>query len=265
MYLCILLYRSFILLSYQLQCIHAQDEMSVTGMVHVEPLLDFSLCLIHQFPITILLLVVDFPSRYKVTFTMPTSPRTNSPIVPTFPCRLSEPITPLACIVEIPKHPHLNSPRITSPRPSKPDEHYTFLDSSSNTATSSSTSSLKASPPLPHEKFPSCLSLANLGYEDDDNDWTTGWEILEPDDAEDRNVRMRQLHPSSLLKIHKGDFSYIPSVAKVESHWSDDVSGDSIKLTRRRLARRKQNLGGRKKVKLWLRFLLRKVKFGGRQ
>jgi hypothetical protein len=118
---------------------------------------------------------------------------------------------------------------------------------------------------LPHEKFPSCLSLANLGYEDDDNDWTTGWEILEPDDAEDRNVRMRQLLPPSLLKIHKGDFSYIPSVAKVESHWSDDVSGDSIKLTRRRLARRKQNLGGRKKVKLWLRFLLRKVKFGGRQ
>jgi hypothetical protein len=195
---------------------------------------------------------------------MPAFSLTNSLIVPTFPRRLSEPITPLACIVEIPKHPHLNSPHITSPRPSKPEDHYTFLDSSSNTATSSSTSSPKASPPLPHEKFPSCLSPANLGYEDDDNDWTTGWDISEPDDAEDQNVRMQQLEPSSLPNIHEGDFSYIPSAAKVESHWSNDDSGDSIRLTRRRLARRKQDLGGGKKVKLWLRFLFKKVRFGGR-
>jgi hypothetical protein len=199
---------------------------------------------------------------------MPAAPRTDSPIVPTFPRRLSEPVTLLACVVEVPKHATSNfdNPSVTFPRRPKPEDHYTFLDSSSNTAISSSTSSQKASPPLPHEKFPSCLSLANLGYEDDDedDDWAAGWNIPESCDADQIDVKTRQLEPPSLPRIQEGDFNYIPSTAKVESHWSDDDSGDSIRLTRRLMARRKRTVGGRMKFKSWMKLLLNKVIFGGR-
>lgn len=194
---------------------------------------------------------------------MPASPRTDSPIVPILPGRLSETASPLACIVEIPKHQMSNlRSSFTSPSTSKLEDQYTFLDSSSNTTTSSSTSSPKFSPSLPLEKFPSCLSLANLGYENDANDWTAGWNISKPRDATDITAKMRQVKPLTLPKIHQGDFNYIPSAAKVQSHWSDDESEDSIRLAKKRLARWKQHDSGGTRLKVWLRFLLKKVRFG---
>lgn len=105
---------------------------------------------------------------------MSASPRTDSPIIPVFPRRLSEPVTPMASIAEEEPQTFLYSPTIASPELTESGHPYTFLDSSSGeTSPSRSTSSPEtAEPLLPLERFPSFLSLENLGYEDefDEND-----------------------------------------------------------------------------------------------
>jgi hypothetical protein len=174
---------------------------------------------------------------------MSRSPRADSPILPSFPRKLSEPKFTLACVAEQPQQPHdlLPSPSVSS--------HASL------------------SPPLPHEKFPSCLSISNLGQENEDEDedaenWNEGWDICSVDEMGEVSL----LQDYTLPIISEGAFMYHPGLARVPvvNHESenDEAKEKSVKLARRKLVRRE-----RKGVRVlrpgkWLKKVARK--FGKR-
>jgi hypothetical protein len=239
----------------------------------------------------------SFPE--STTTTMPTSPatpRSDSPILPSFPRRLSSATTgpTLPRISEQPQlqlqprpqyKPHdqtfLYSPTIASPKlvPDAQCRNYTFSDGSSSTSSSPSSSASTSpsstnAPALPHKMFPSCLSLQNLGYEDEqENDdcvnWNEGWEIATPPAGATEGPVKKNSGPYGRLPtpeiplIREGEFRYYPT-PKLDQV-TDQNNGDdgSLKLARRRLIER-NNDRGRSGFGKWLRDIWAKLRSGRR-
>jgi hypothetical protein len=185
---------------------------------------------------------------------MPPSPRTDSPIIPTFLRRPSAATPALACIAEQPRQqkPVLKCSTIIAAKASPLNPNYTFFDSSS--ATSSSLASSKIVPGL--QQVPSCLSLDNLGYESaDENDWSEGWDIASNGDNKGQKAKL-----PDLSLIREGDFAYYP---KAESRWGEEDSDGSLKLARRRIERRRSEVEKSKGFKGFWKELLKKFGLGG--
>jgi hypothetical protein len=185
---------------------------------------------------------------------MPSSPRTDSPVIPTFPRRPSAATPTLACITEQPRQqkPVLKCTTIIAAKASPPNPNYTFFDSSSTR--SSSLASSKVLPAL--QQVPSCLSLDNLGYESaGENDWTEGWDVASNGDNKGQKAKL-----PDLSVIRDGDFAYYP---KTESRWGEEDSDGSLKLARRRIERRRSEVEKIKGFKGFWKGLLKKFGLGG--
>jgi hypothetical protein len=208
---------------------------------------------------------------------MPSSVRTDSPVIPTFPRRLTAATPALARITEQPRQqkPVLKCLTAIATKMSPLNPNYTFFDSASDT--SSSIASPKAFPPL--AQVPSCLSVEDLGYEDfSDNDWGVDWDVDYSTDKRGHKARLPDLpvirdgdfayypgHRANLPDlpvIRDGDFTYYP---KTESRWSKYGSGESLKLARKRMERRRSELECAKGLKGFLAALLKKIGLGGRR
>jgi hypothetical protein len=208
---------------------------------------------------------------------MPSSPRTDSPVIPTFPRRLSSPTPTLARIAEQPQQqkPVHKCSIATTYKISIPDPNYTFFDNASDT--SSSVASSKAFQPLAN--VPSCLSVEKLGFEDSsDNDWSAGWDINSSTGKKGHKAKLLDLpvirdgdfayypcHRANLPElpvIRDGDFAYYP---RTENRWSGDASDESLKLARRRIERRRSEIESTKGFKGFLATLLKKMRLGGRR
>jgi hypothetical protein len=185
---------------------------------------------------------------------MPSSPRTDSPVIPTFPRRLSAATPTLAYIVEQPRQQKsvLKCTTIIAAKASPSNPNYTFFDSSS--ASSSSPASSKILPGL--QQVPSCLSLDNLGYESDgENDWSEGWDVAPNGGNKGQKAKL-----PDLSVIRDGDFAYYP---KAESRWGEEDSDGSLKLARRRIEMRRSEVEKSKGFKGFWKELLKKFGLGG--
>jgi hypothetical protein len=185
---------------------------------------------------------------------MPSCPRTDSPVIPTFPRRPSAVTPTLACITEQPQQqkPVLKCTTIIAAKVSPPNPNYTFFDSSSDS--SSSLASSKVLPAL--QQIPSCLSLDNLGYESaGENEWSEGWDI-----AFDSNKKGQKAKLPDLPVIRDEDFAYY---LKAESRWSEEDSDGSLKLARRRIERRRSEVERSKGFRGLWKELLKKFGLGG--
>jgi hypothetical protein len=197
------------------------------------------------------------------------SHRTDSPVLLIFPRRLSGPVTPMASIAEQPQT-FLYSATIDSLKLTETGHPYTFLDSSSsgNSSPANSSSSPKtAFPPLSHERFPPCLNLQNLGYEDDfdtnDSDegaeWSEGWNISSSSMTGQASQDTRPLYQPELPEIEEYAFAYYPEPAM--NRWGDD----SVKVARRRLVRKRKGERHGRKFKAWVKKVIGKLRSGRRR
>jgi hypothetical protein len=245
-------------------------EATVCGFILPEPLLKYTFCFLylHFF---IPLLSLQSSQEALVAAIMSASPPRDSPTFPAFPRRFSAASikSPLSRIAESPKKQvtTLNSPNFINNEPVSPYDYFNFLDSSSSTASDSSTSSPKVSSVLPDERFPSCLSLNDLGYEGDD-DWTNGWDIQEARAVEIVNEHARLLEVGELPVIREGEFNYIPAIVRASSLWSDNASDQSLRLAKSRLSKQKQkqkhHVLHSMRLKIWLRAVLKKLGWSGK-
>lgn len=203
---------------------------------------------------------------------MSACPRTDSPIIHVFPRRLSEPVTPMASIVEQEPQIFLYSPTIASPELTESGHPYTFLNSSSSGETSPSRSTLSpetAEPLLPLERFPSFLSLENLGYEDenDENDdagrpeWARGWNIASSGTTAQGSQDMGPVYQPELPKIQEYAFQYKTEDDMRRRNGKDD---GSLKLARRRLMKRKNSGHQRRRFRTWLKKALMVLRSRGK-
>lgn len=135
--------------------------------------------------------------------------------------------------------------------------------------------------PLPHKKFPSCLSVQNLGFQsendvEDDNcdDWTEGWGISTPPPLGTKgplkkrnNGHYSRVPTPEIPFITESHFRYYPKdnamVGRDKRGEVEEKDGDdgSLRLARRRLAKKSREGDGRGLVK-WLRELLAKIRKG---
>jgi hypothetical protein len=193
---------------------------------------------------------------------MPESPHIDSPIITTFlrtPSIAS--ISALSRVVEKPKKQEttLDSSGIMSPTLGHANNHSTFFDSNSNTATSVSISSPRVSPTASLEQFPFYLSLESLGFESDSDDWTEGWDIQDATAIDVTSEQTRLFEVGELPVIDEGEFNYIPNPVKVRSHGSDNASDRSLRLARSRLDRQRRRVRYGMRFKLWFEMLLKKL------
>jgi hypothetical protein len=199
----------------------------------------------------------NIPGTFNITCqNMPSSPRTDSPVISTFPRRLSAATPALARITEQPRQqkPVLKCLTAIASKMSSLNPNYTFFDSASDT--SSSLVSSKAFPPL--AQVPSYLSVHDLGYENvSDNDWSVDWDVYHSTDKKGHKARL-----PDLPVIRDRDFAYHP---KIESRWIEHGSGGSLKLARKRMERRRSEIESTKGFKGFLAALLRKMGLGGRR
>jgi hypothetical protein len=208
---------------------------------------------------------------------MPSSLRTDFPVISVFPRRLSAATPALARISEQPRQQKsvLKCSTATARKMSPLNPNYTFFDTASDT--SSSVVSSKAF--LPLANVPSCLSVENLGFEDaSDNDWSTGWDIDSSSDENGHKADLPNLpvirdgdfahYPGHRANVpdlpvnRNGDFAYYP---KTESRWSGDVSDESLKLARKRMERRRSEIENTKGFKGFLTALLKRLGLVGRR
>jgi hypothetical protein len=187
---------------------------------------------------------------------MPSSPRTDSPVISTFPRRLSVATPAIARITEQPRQqkPVLKCLTATATKTSPLNPNYTFLDSASDTR--SSLASSKAF--LSLAQVPSCLSVKDSGYENvSNNDWSVDWDSDHSTDKRGHKARFLDLPV-----IRDGDFAYYPNM---ESRWSEHGSGESLKLARERMERQRSKIESTTGFKSILAALLRKMGLGGRR
>ncbi|KAF2036222.1 hypothetical protein EK21DRAFT_83926 [Setomelanomma holmii] len=171
---------------------------------------------------------------------MPDSPRLDSPLLPTSTRKLSDPTATLPRIPENNQHQPQYQAFLYSPTllfsSLTPPTKYIFVHSPN--PPSSPDSSPSPCLPLPHQTFPSCLSLPNLGHEDNCDDWSEGWDIESVDEV--GNVKF--VREYELPEIREGEWLYYPRGEKkdekeigkggAKSCWSDD---GSVKMWRRKL------------------------------
>jgi hypothetical protein len=176
------------------------------------------------------------------------SGRNDSPVLPTFDWKYSE--KSLSCITEAPSPNHgaefLHSAGITTSPESysstASDHQYTFLRSLSLTSQSSISSPFAFSPTLPHHKFPSCLSLPNLGSEhkspDENDDYAEKWNIAAPAEGWEEDVVVAELP-----LITEGQYQYYPQTAEVShiDQWKNDGKERGMLLLRRKSGLRKES------------------------
>jgi hypothetical protein len=177
----------------------------------------------------------------------------------------------MASIAEQQPQTFLYSPTLVSPELTESGHPYTFLDSSSSgeTTLSRSTSSPEtAEPLLPLERFPSFLSLENLGYEDehDENDdagsqeWTRGWNIASSGTTAQRSQDVRPLYQPELPKIQEYAFQYKTEEDMRRRNGKDD---GSLKFMRR-LMKKKENSGHQGRFRTWLKKVLKVLRSRGK-
>ncbi|KAH8730407.1 hypothetical protein GQ44DRAFT_700269 [Phaeosphaeriaceae sp. PMI808] len=199
----------------------------------------------------------------------------DSPIAPTFPRRLSEPIAVLAAITERSKHQrkYLYSSLLSSPSSAKTNRYYTFFHSSSRNPSPQSSHFPSADlvfSPRPRE--PSSPSSRSLPIISDKNEfdftedlWNEGWDIVSVN-AMDEEVKLLEAY--NLPTIREDEFMYYPGPirAPVTSHWSDDEDEENLRLVRgRRFLERMEYVSRGSRVRCWFRGLLKKLNVGGRQ
>jgi hypothetical protein len=241
-------------------------EAVLYGFILPEPLLKYTFCFLYLHFI-VPLLSLQSSQEAQVTVIMSASPSRESPTLQAFPRRFSAASNkpPLSRIAESPKKQvtMLNSPNFINNEPVSPYDYFNFPDSSSSTASESSTSSSEISPLLPDERFPSCLSLNDLGYESD-NDWMYGWDIQEARAVDLFNEHARLLEVGELPVIREGEFNYIPAIVRARSFWSDDASDRSLRLAKSRLSKQKHRVRHGLRLRTWLRAVLKKIGWSGK-
>jgi hypothetical protein len=176
------------------------------------------------------------------------SGRNDSAVLPTFDQKYSH--KTLSCITEIPSPKHrarfLHSASITTSPESNSstasDHQYTFLRSPSIASQSSISSPPVSSPTLPYHTFPSCLSLPNLGSEnessDENGDYTEGWNTAAPAEGCEEEVVVAELP-----LITESQYQYYPQTEEVShvGQWKNDVEEREMKLLRRKSGLRKES------------------------
>jgi hypothetical protein len=177
------------------------------------------------------------------------STRLDSTIFPTFLCKMSEPASAPTSITEQPRSnvDSLASPCDYSSIASISDCQYTMYNEytlSSNASPSLTSLSYKEILSLPDNQFSSCCN--NRSRDEDDNNWSMGWDILGIDEA---GQEPKPLHARELPVIQKEESIYYPSLSK--SRWSDEDNG-RLFLVRRRLLRKGQKMGSESVFERWL-------------
>lgn len=129
-------------------------------------------------------------------------------------------------------------------------------------------------PALPREKYPSCLSLENLGYEheqgnDDCDDWHEGWEIAPPPSGLTEGAVRKNSGPygrvltPEIPLIREEEFAYYPT-PKIDHVADQNNRNDgSLKLARRKLIKN-NNDGGESGFWKGLRDIWARLRSGGR-
>ncbi|KAF1917140.1 hypothetical protein BDU57DRAFT_539337 [Ampelomyces quisqualis] len=203
---------------------------------------------------------------------MSASHRTDSLIIPIFPRRLSELVTPMASISEQPKT-LIHARTIASPELTASGHPYTFLDSSSSGGSSPSGSPSASKPAyslFPRQQTPSFPSLHDLGYEyeyeenDDDEgeEWSKGWNISSSGTTGQASRDLRPLYQPELPEIQEDTFAYYPEPGMSSS---SDKGHENLRIARRRLARNRSGKNEKPRLTAWLKKALGKLRSRGRR
>jgi hypothetical protein len=151
------------------------------------------------------------------------SARSDSPILLSFERKISEKI--LQRIAEAPT-PTQDQTLLYSPSiftiSSDRGNLYTFLRSPSIGSCSTISTDPEPSTPLLQQKFPSCLSISDLGSENEHKEegdgYAESWHISSP-----RNGCSEEADIAELAVIYEKDFQYHPSPRQLkDSRWSSD-------------------------------------------
>jgi hypothetical protein len=182
-------------------------------------------------------------------------PRPSSPISPLYLRRMSEPASTLTCIAEQPQPNVLPqaSQGTTSTTPPETDPQHNLYD---GPITSLSTA---PSAGFPSHNDSTSLPAQSIVYENEDHDWSTGWNITSVDDTDQDS---RPLIPRELPVIQKEEFMYYPALAKSGRGNEDD---GSLRLARRRLTRKNQDRRRESGFKQWIETLIKRTRRRSKQ